>query len=424
MGDRNEVVETLKAAKSYLNHLENLNKQLENAENQICETSSETERNIEVTFSNLLTNLTEILLNRKDILIKKVQKTRKQSLAPLDASRSDIFSNIEKTKKLIKEGEYLLSGSRENLAEFSQKSSFLGSLPAIPELKEVPYISFHCEPNLESELLDICSQFGEVSRIAPVQISQTVEKPGAILVEWQSVDDERCVDIQEFRLQRAFGDVISEKHLEINFSDCYVGAETQFLVKDLRPNQLYSFRVCCKFEGSSDWSPWSLSQVTRTSIKPFSWASNRDFVFADDNKIATPVKDAPSLLLSDGPQFAVGYSVEFSYLEIDNKCSTIALIAVKEAAGIKEIRLGDHSYFALDSTGEIYVDGVKKATKLPEAAKGFKICFMCELIQDDKVRVSIDTCNKQVTYDWQISKTDKLYFGALLKSPATKIMVE
>ncbi|XP_044257887.1 cytokine receptor-like factor 3 [Tribolium madens] len=424
MGDKNEVVETLNAAKSYLNHLENLNKQLENAEKQICDTSKESERNIETTFSNLLTNLTEILLNRKDILIRKVQKTRKQSLAPLEASRSDIFSNIEKTKKLIREGQSLLNSSRENLDEFSQKSSFLGSLPAIPELKEVPFISFHYEPNLESELLDICSQFGDVSRIAPVQISQTVEKPGAVLVEWQSVDDERCVDIQEFRLQRAFGDVISEKHLETNFFDCYVGAETQFLVKDLHPNQLYSFRVCCKFEGSSDWSPWSLPQVTKTTIKPFSWASNKDFVFADGNKIATPVKEMPSLLLSDGPQFAVGYSVEFSYLEFDNKCSTIALVAAKDATDIKEIKSSSHSYFALDTTGEIYVDGVKKSTKLPEAAKGLKICFMCELINDDKVRVNIDTCNKQVTYDWQICKTDKLYFAALLKSPASKIMVE
>jgi hypothetical protein len=49
---------------------------------------------------------------------------------------------------------------------------------------------------------------------------------------------------------------------------------------------------------------------------------------------------------------------------------------------------------------------------------------MCELIHGDKVRVNIDTCDKQVTYDWQISKTDKLYFAALLQSPASKIMVE
>lgn len=141
-------------------------------------------------------------------------------------------------------------------------------------------------------------------------------------MEWQSVDDERCVDVQEFRLQRAFGDVITEKHLETNFSDCYTGQETQFLVKDLHPNQLYSFRVCCKFEGSNEWSPWSFPQVTKTTIKPFSWACNKDFTFADDNKIATPVKELPALLLSDGPQFAVGYSVEFTVRFFLNISST------------------------------------------------------------------------------------------------------
>ncbi|KAJ3664620.1 hypothetical protein Zmor_000174 [Zophobas morio] len=425
MSDKQEVSETLKAAHSYLTRLKNLNNMIQNAERQIQDSSKETERTIETTFSTLLANLTQILLNRKDNLITRVQETRHQSLAPLEECRADISRRVEKTHKLIFEGQRLLNGATKNVDEFSQKSSSLGSLPEIPELKEVPFISFQCEPSVESELLDMCSQFGEVFKIAPVQISQTVERPGAILVEWQSVEnDDRCVDIQEFRLQRAFGDVTAQQHLKANFSDCYLGLETQFLLKDLQANQLYSFRVCCKFEGSSEWSPWSLPHVTSTTIKPFSWAPNKDFILADGNRIATPVKDAPSVLISDGPQFAVGYSVEFMYLEFDNKCSTIGLIVANDANNVKRVKSEDHSYFALDSTGEIFVDGVKKSTKLPEAAKGLKICFMCELIHDDKVRVNIDTCDKQVTYDWQICKSDKLYFVAQLQSPASKIIVE
>lgn len=97
-------------------------------------------------------------------------QARNQSLAPLEASKSDISSKIGITNKLINDGECLLNGTNKNFDEFSEKSSLLGSLPAIPELKEVPYISFQYEPNLESELLDICTQFGEVSRIAPVQV--------------------------------------------------------------------------------------------------------------------------------------------------------------------------------------------------------------------------------------------------------------
>lgn len=74
MSDKKEIVETLKAAKSYLNHLENLNNQLKIAEKQIIESTSETKKNIEITFSTLLSNLTEILLNRKDVLIKRMRE--------------------------------------------------------------------------------------------------------------------------------------------------------------------------------------------------------------------------------------------------------------------------------------------------------------------------------------------------------------
>lgn len=56
------------------------------------------------------------------------------------------------------------------------------------------------------------------------QISGLKENPGAILVEWECVtNDDRCNDIQEFCLQKAFGNVLLEKHLEANFNDCYRG---------------------------------------------------------------------------------------------------------------------------------------------------------------------------------------------------------
>jgi predicted transcriptional regulator len=171
MSDKKEIADTLKAAQSYLNRLKNLNNKIQNAQKQISDTSRETEKNVEVSFGSLLTNLTQILLSRKDDLIKRVQETRNQSLKPLEECQADVYNRIEKTQKLISEGELLLNGTVRNLNEFSEKSSSLGSLPEIPELKEVPYISFQYEPNLEAELLDLCSQFGEVSRIAPVQVN-------------------------------------------------------------------------------------------------------------------------------------------------------------------------------------------------------------------------------------------------------------
>lgn len=143
-----------------------------------------------------------------------------------------------------------------------------------------------------------------------LQITQISEKPGALLVEWQHLEtDEHNTDIQEYRLQRAFGNTLKEKHLIVNFVDSFVGSDTQFLVKDLQSEQVYSFRVCCKFEGCNEWSPWSLTQVGATSLKPYSWAKNENFTLTNENKIA--VSHQSGLLLSEGPQFRVGCSIEF-----------------------------------------------------------------------------------------------------------------
>lgn len=64
------------------------------------------------------------------------------------------------------------------------------------------------------------------------QITELIEKPGAIQVEWHNNDcEDTATDIQEFRLQRAYGDVIKEKHLLVNFKDCYKGKKYIFLSK-------------------------------------------------------------------------------------------------------------------------------------------------------------------------------------------------
>lgn len=84
---------------------------------------------------------------------------------------------MKSTLDLLKLGDSLLSGTNKNIGTFTQKSTVLGALPEVPELTEVPYISFQYEVNLEDELRRICSQIGEVSRIAPVQV-----KIGIILI--------------------------------------------------------------------------------------------------------------------------------------------------------------------------------------------------------------------------------------------------
>jgi hypothetical protein len=84
------------------------------------------------------------------------------------------------------------------------------------------------------------------------------------------VDFERVVDIHSFRLQMAHDDVRGQMSLlKGNFHDVYFGPECQYLVRDLRPGVPYTFRVCCRVEGDTEWSAWSLPCVATTNYAAF-----------------------------------------------------------------------------------------------------------------------------------------------------------
>lgn len=88
----------------------------------------------------------------------------------------------------------------------------------------------------------------------------------------------------------------------------------------MQVNEVYLFRVCCKFEGASTWSSWSIPQSGKTTIKPYSWKDHLSFILRNEHKIAKPNDDVVAVLYSNGPQFHVGYSIEFvvSLLKIGN----------------------------------------------------------------------------------------------------------
>lgn len=315
------------------------------------------------------------------------------------------------------------SRNPRDVEDFNNKSRFLGSLPEVPDLKEVPFICFQFEPSIQNELVDICSSFGTVSKIAPVQICSTIERPGAILVEWRSTDnDDRSNDIQEYRLQRAYGDVIKDEHLFANFRDCYTGTENLFLVKDLQSNQEYSFRVCCKYEGSSIWSQWSVPQVAITEIAKFRWSNNSDFSLSNENSIAKGNIEPNSILYSEGPSIFAGYSVEFTFLECDSNLTDnyVGLCKYCEETDINKLK---HCSFLLETTGAIIINGQVKSTKLPEITKGSKVCFTCDSCNDGKVRINVDSNDKRVTYDWMCDR-NSFFFFAYFNSAKWKVMVE
>ena len=62
------------------------------------------------------------------------------------------------------------------------------SLPAVPNLEEVPDVSFQCPvETIRAELERTLAGVGRVSRMGPVQVTEVEEKPGALLVRWEEV---------------------------------------------------------------------------------------------------------------------------------------------------------------------------------------------------------------------------------------------
>lgn len=73
------------------------------------------------------------------------------------------------------------------------------------------------------------------------------------------------------------------------------------------------------------------------------------------------------------------------------------------------------------------MDGREKTTKLPPLEKGSKVSFTCDHVRDSRIRVNIDSCNKSVTYDWNLatdSSRIKLYFAIRFGEKAWKVLVE
>ncbi|KAE8739490.1 hypothetical protein FOCC_FOCC014986 [Frankliniella occidentalis] len=427
--------DTMDSAREYVTRLEELVKSVEAAEHQVESSASQSTNEVVKTFNQLSDSILDVLNKRKESLLSEISTIRQDGLAPLRACRDVIASKLANTKTYIAEGGDILRiggmAVSESTEKFCEKASFLGSLPAVPQLEEVPYVSFQCNVvGIEDQIGKSVQSLGRVSRMGPVQITQMDEKPGALLVHWEEIDFEHSVDIHAFRLQYAYGDIRNQPHLmDTNFHDVYEGPDTQYLVRDLRPSSTYTFRVSCLVEGESDWSAWSLPRVGSSNITPFSWTQNNpNYSVTNEGKIACKISNESSMLCSCSAQFGPGHCIEFTVLECGNKGVEQGLVLC--SGPIKDGSLMQPGMLFLNAEGSIFVDGVEKMMKLPPLKVGAKVCFLCELIREDKLRMHIGTADKTVIYDWtpvcvaNETTPPKLYFAISFQSKGWKILVE
>ncbi|KAL1509645.1 hypothetical protein ABEB36_004351 [Hypothenemus hampei] len=378
--DCEEVSETLELAKVYVENLKYLKSDVQVAEQQVLNTFKETRESIKHTFLNIKKNICKILEQREQALITKAENIRDQGLSPLEDCARLIEKNIETTLSLIHEGSHVNQIIPEQLHAFLDKASDLGNLPEVPDPKYVPCLSFYHDVAFENEINNLCRDFGEVFKTAPIQIKSIIPKPGALLIEWQqSMDnDDKTKDIQEFKLQRAFGDVTKEKTITVPFLDCYSGVDTQYLLRDIQISQPYSFRVCCKFEGMTAWSPWSVPEVGLTTLPSFSWQISDSVVLSNDNKILSlkPNFENEIVVFSDGPQVSLTDTVEFTIIEADAKSDLVLALTTKTSSNLKSFKNFMEFSFLIDNNGKIAIGGVEKTTVLSKFYRGLKNFFI------------------------------------------------
>lgn len=424
---KKNVSDVLENAHNYATQLQDLLSNLKDAQIQIQGNASQARSSIEETFSCLKSMMTAAMDHRKEELIAQVCSIQEDELLPLQECYDVINEKLNLTLELVDEGQKILHERRisdDTIVKFNGKSATLGSLPEVPHPSQVPCISFNFDPMLPSQFATTLSSHGTVSQTSPVQITKSFDRPGALLLCWEEVETEK--EAFEFRLQYSKGDARKMEHIFFKFVDVYSGPETSFLVKDLVPDMLYSFRVCSRVDRSNCWSAWSIPYVTGTSLSPFEWdRSNENYLLSDNSSTATKSTKVPSVLFSAGPQFGSGHSLTFT---IEDKATR----KDDEGVGLARRHVQDAKtllhpgFIFVNMDGYVYIDGNEMTTRLPALEKGSSVAFESEALPNGKLRIAIECGEKTVCYDWKMDQKDghKLAFVAFFRREGWKVSVD
>lgn len=83
---------------------------------------------------------------------------------------------------------------------------------------------------------------------------------------FSSLQIDEDIDVCEFLVQYGSGNLTETENNNGNFCDVYQGPNTSSIVRNLKPNRPYTFRVSCRGDNKGRWSPWSKSVVASTSL--------------------------------------------------------------------------------------------------------------------------------------------------------------
>ncbi|XP_042883473.1 cytokine receptor-like factor 3 [Penaeus japonicus] len=424
-----DLVDTISMLEQHQVELLQLSDQLKQAKKQVTDSASDTKATINAVFEEFIAAVNETVNDRRQKLLGEVQQMEDEALGPLDQCERILESRVREAAERLEQGKRLEKHggvmAKDTVMRFQEEAGAMTNLPEVPVLCAVPCISveFPTDPTFIEEVREVIEQAGNVSRMGPVQITNIVERPGALLVTWEEVDEDVSDDGLEFCLQCS-NTGATDPHTAL-FHTKYRGPDYSFLLRDLKSGESYLLRVASRREGSRSFGPWSLTQSAVTTIPHFRWQEDgcSGWSMADEGRLATKVNSDLEVLHSKGPLITAGTSVLFKVVSGGVGCSDEGLgLCCRPVTGPEQLLLPGTLF--LSAQGCVFLDGVSRVTRLPAIQEGSQVSFAVEKVSSTKVRVYIESQDKQVTYEWAVPDVQEgLYFVATFGEPKWRISV-
>ncbi|KAM9392742.1 cytokine receptor-like factor 3 [Pholidichthys leucotaenia] len=433
-----EAKESIEAAQNYRSELQQRLHGLNQARKQVRGSSGQAREALRKHFTELQAAASRLLTERLASLLAEVDAIEADSIKPLDDCQSLIEHGVGQADELLREGEAALRcglGEKEDkLGSFTKKAMHiqLDSLPEVPALVDVPFVSAQLDDSLLGLLRDRVCRHGSIASHPPVQIEELQERPGGILVRWCKVDEDFAA--ADYRLQyRRSGSGGSQ------YEDIYIGRECEFLVLHLDPHIDYLFRVCARGEGRTEWSPWSIPQTGYTTLAPHEWQSGTEGYILSSRKNIALRNDASHsrcpVLYSSAPTYFCGQTLTF-------KISAAGQVDQRDSLGVSinsnrgEESLQRDQAVCISTNGVVFVNGKEMTNQLPAITVGSAITFDMEVVNllpinnnvnegaSFKLRVTIGSGNCEVVFDWLVDQAvDCFYFGCSFAHSGWKVLV-
>ncbi|KAL4240854.1 Cytokine receptor-like factor 3 [Mactra antiquata] len=378
---------------------------LQQAKQQVQQSAKIASEEISRHFDELQKALIESINERKNELLEEIKRVENMNMEPLQECEEMINMSLTDATTCLEQGRNVLANGPEKnldaLVNFkdSTKSKDLNILPEVPNLGDVAFLCVDFHVGLTDRLQELIHIEGKIYDRAPVQICDIIERPGALLVKWAEVDED--VDVAEFCLQYCYGQTTALDCGKSTFHTVYCGPETSYLVRRLRPNASYSFRVKCRSD--DEWSVWSVPKVASTSINHYEWDDTTDgYSVSNENKIGTREEGLTRVLYSKSPCYKSGFSLSFRILDSGEKSPIDGVGLAVTNEDIDTLKREGAVFLACD--GKVYIDGQEMKTRLPCLSRNSIVNIQTESLHNGKIRVCIQVQDKELTFDWNIER--------------------